>query len=78
MNEGEYFTLELWDASRNAILIQIDSSGNRIKHNGWSNTNFIPIAGFNDPSKIFNFYYNVDPIIPLSKIVTTGGVDENT
>lgn len=63
MNEGEYFTLELWDASRNAILIQIDSSGNKIKHNGWSNTNFIPIAGFNDPSKIFNFYYNVDPII---------------
>ena len=23
-------------------------------------------------------FINVDPIIPLSKIVTTGGVDENT
>lgn len=63
MNQGEDFTLRLWDASRNLILIQIDSLGQTLKHSGWTNTNFSPIAGYDDPTKIFEFYYNVDPVI---------------
>ena len=63
MNENEYFTLRLWDASRNLILIQIDSLGQTLTHTGWTNTNFTPIVGYDDPTKIFEFYYNVDPVI---------------
>tara|TARA_B100000029_G_scaffold516105_1_gene626910 strand:+ start:223 stop:4584 length:4362 start_codon:yes stop_codon:yes gene_type:complete len=63
MNQNEYFTLRLWDASRNLILIQIDSLGDTLTHSGWTNTNFTPISGYDDPTKLFQFYYNADPII---------------
>ena len=58
MNENEYFTLRLWDASRNLILIQIDSLGQTLTHTGWTNTNFTPIVGYEDPTKIYDIYYN--------------------
>jgi hypothetical protein len=63
MNQGEDFTLKLWDASRNVVLIQADSLGKPITHSGWASNNFIPINGYDDPTAIFDFYYNVDPVI---------------
>ena len=63
MNQGEDFTLKLWDASRNVVLVQVDSTGKPITHSGWASNNFIPINGYDDPTAIFDFYYNVDPVI---------------
>ena len=63
MNQGEDFTLKLWDASRNVILIQADSLGKTLTHSGWASNNFIPIDGYDDPTAIFDFYFNVDPVI---------------
>ncbi|HIB96637.1 MAG TPA: hypothetical protein EYO70_08815, partial [Candidatus Marinimicrobia bacterium] len=63
MNQGEDFILKLWDASRNVVLIQVDSTGKPLTHSGWASTNFTPIDGYDDPTAIFDFYYNVDPVI---------------
>ena len=63
MNINENFTLKLWDASRDAILVQVDSAGKPLTHSGWSSTNFTPINGYNDPYAIFNFSFNTDPVI---------------
>ena len=63
MNINENFTLKLWDASRDAILVQVDSAGKPLTHSGWSSTNFTPINGYNDPYAIFNFLFNTDPVI---------------
>ena len=63
MNSGENFTLKIWDASTNQIFVQTDSDGKQLKHSGWAGTNFIPMAGYNNPDALFNFVYNTDPII---------------
>ena len=57
MNQGEDFTLKLWDASRNVILIQADSLGKTLTHSGWASNNFTPIDGYDDPTAIFDFYF---------------------
>ena len=57
MNQGEDFTLKLWDASRNVILVQADSLGKTLTHSGWASNNFIPINGYDDLTAIFDFYF---------------------
>ena len=63
MNSGEDFTLKLWDASTNQIFVEADNLGKKISHSGWEGTNFIPIKGYDNPEAIYNFVYNIDPII---------------
>ena len=45
------------------VVVQVDSTGKPITHSGWASNNFIPINGYDDPTAIFDFYYNVDPVI---------------
>ena len=63
MNNGDDFILKLWDASTDQIFVEVDSLGNKVSHSGWAGTNFMPISGYDNPNRLFNFVYNKDPII---------------
>lgn len=65
MSAGESFTLKLYDAS-SATTITYSTP-----LTGWTNTNFAPMPGFNNPSTVYNFVTNSQAVSPASRDVTS-------
>ncbi len=57
MNAGEYFTLQLFDASENAYY-DYTVNGQVFEFTEWSNTNGIPITAYSDNNDVYNFLTN--------------------
>jgi hypothetical protein len=55
MNEGESFTLRLYDASEDTVLIWWGEDFGDILIAGWTNTNGAPIPSLSDPTDIYDF-----------------------
>ncbi|MEZ4908770.1 MAG: hypothetical protein R2771_14260 [Saprospiraceae bacterium] len=67
MNDGENFTLQIWDAST-GIITSYPSNDNVEEFAGWTNTNEPQLPGYNDPNEIYNFIPNPPPPAPPSPL----------
>jgi len=65
MSAGEYFTLQLYDASTGTYR-DYPTSATKFQFTQWSNTNGTPIAGYDNPSTVYNFLETVSDTINLN------------
>ena len=64
INQGEAFTLRLYDASESRIL-EYPNSGAVFSFTEWMNTNGAPMPAYNDPNTVYNFATVSYDTIPL-------------
>jgi hypothetical protein len=55
LNEGESFSLRVYDASEDTVLTWWNSNFNDTFIAGWTNTNGAPIPALSDPETLYNF-----------------------
>ena len=60
MNDGEDFTIKIWDSSED-LIIAYPTNDNPTQFSGWTNTNGTPLPGYNDPNVIYNFLTEPPP-----------------
>ena len=55
LNQGESFSLRVYDASEDTVLTWWDSNFSDTFIAGWTNTNGAPIPALSDPETLYNF-----------------------
>lgn len=55
MNEGEMFTLKVWDSSLDQLTTYPDND-NPTLFAGWINTNGAPLSGYEDYTQVYDFF----------------------
>jgi hypothetical protein len=65
MNAGEYFTLQLYDASTGTYR-DYPTSASQFQFTQWASTNGTPIPGYDNASTVYNFLETVSDTINLN------------